>query len=178
VSVFVLGLSCDLATYLVLVIGMQVQTRLLGALPVVGYALVDIGLVYDLGDQLRAFADGVGVWRRQFGARDGIFVAVDDEQAEESPDAVHCKAQDEDGRDEEYEHASPHVGCSGPRTVGDLLFLAADGRRGARGVVEVAWMKTRGGMKSSGFRTDTLRTGRFLSSGGLGGVDEAEKTGV
>ena len=42
-----------------------------------GDALVDVRLVNDLGDQLRALADGGRVWGRQFGAQDGIFPAVD-----------------------------------------------------------------------------------------------------
>lgn len=73
-----------------------------------GDALVDIRLVNDLGDQLRALADSGRVWGRQFGAQNGIFPTVDDEEFQQGPDMVHCKAEQHDGGDQEYGDASPH----------------------------------------------------------------------
>lgn len=69
------------APYLVLVVRVQIQAALLGAFPMCGYALIDVRLVNDLGDQLRAIIDGAGVWRRQLAAEDGIFAAGGDQEA-------------------------------------------------------------------------------------------------
>lgn len=77
---------------LVFVVGMHVDAALLGPLPVFGNAVVDVRLVDDLGNQLRSFADGARVWRREFGAQDGILLAVDDQELEEGPHMVDCEA--------------------------------------------------------------------------------------
>jgi len=109
---------------LVLVIRVQIYTALLRALPVLGNALIDVGLVDDLGDQLWAFDDSAGVGSREFSARNDIFTAIDNEELQEGPDIVYCKAQDYDGDDEEYSNPSSH-GCGVPpffswRTMGAL----------------------------------------------------------
>lgn len=57
---------------------MQVDATLLGALPVLWNALVDVRLVDDLGDQSRLVTDGARVWRRQLAAQYGIFLAGSD----------------------------------------------------------------------------------------------------
>ena len=54
---------------------MQVQAGLLGTLPVRGYALVDVRLVNDFGNQLRLLIDCARVGRRELAAEDGIFTA-------------------------------------------------------------------------------------------------------
>ncbi|KAH9872775.1 hypothetical protein J1614_005169 [Plenodomus biglobosus] len=99
------------APYLVLVVGVQIQAALLRALPVLGYALVDVCLVDDLGDQLGLLADGARIGRRQLAAEDGIFTARGDQQAQQSPDTVDCEAQHQDGDDDEDGDASPHGDC-------------------------------------------------------------------
>lgn len=47
---------------------MEVEAALLRSLPVFRQALIDIGLVNDLGNQLGPLADGAGLGSRQLGA--------------------------------------------------------------------------------------------------------------
>ena len=89
---------------------MQVDAALLGGLPVGGDALVDVRLVDDLGDQLGRMVDCARVWRRQFPAENGVLAAGCDEEAEQSPDAVDGKAEDDGGDEQEDGDASPHRG--------------------------------------------------------------------
>jgi hypothetical protein len=89
---------------------MQVQTALLGALPVCGNALVDVCLVDDLGDQLGAVGDGARVGGWEFAAQNGILATGGDEQAEQGPDAVDGKAEHNDGDENEDGDASSHGG--------------------------------------------------------------------
>jgi hypothetical protein len=96
------------ASYLVLIVGVEVHACLLGLLPHIGYALVDVGLVDDLWDQLRAVVDGARVWRREFAAEDGIFATGSDEQTQQSPDAVYREAEYNNGDEDEYGDASAH----------------------------------------------------------------------
>lgn len=93
---------------LILVVWVQIEAALLGALPVLGNALVDVGLVDNLGDQLRFVVDGVRVWGWEFAAQDCIFAASGDQQAQQRPHAVHCEAQDQDGNEDKNGDASPH----------------------------------------------------------------------
>jgi hypothetical protein len=88
----------------------KIQAGLLRALPVHGYAVVDVRLVNDLGDQLRRLIDGARVWRRELSAENGIFAAGSDQKTEQCPYAVHCEAENDDGDEQEYGDASPH-GC-------------------------------------------------------------------
>ena len=114
VSKRALGRWAGIGAHLVLVVGVLLYAALLGTFPVGGHALVDVCLVDDLGDQLRALADGGRVGGGQFGAQDGILTAVDDEQFQQGPDMVDCKAEQHDGGDQEYGDASPHGGGWGP----------------------------------------------------------------
>ena len=61
--------------YLVLVVGVKIDAALLGTLPVCRNALVDVRLVDNLGDQLRAVAACVRVGGRKLAAENGIFAA-------------------------------------------------------------------------------------------------------
>jgi hypothetical protein len=96
--------------YLVFIVGVQVQTALLGALPVCGNAVVDICLVDDLGNQLGAIGDGARVGGWEFAAQNGILATGGDEQAEQGPDAVDGKAKHHDGDEDEDGDASSHGG--------------------------------------------------------------------
>jgi hypothetical protein len=96
---------------LVLVVGVQVQATLLRALPVCGYAVVDIRLVDDLGNQLGSVVYGARVWRREFGAENSILATGGNKKPQQSPDTVHCEAEDNDSDKYEYGDASPHGGC-------------------------------------------------------------------
>ena len=107
------------------------------------YALIDVGLVNDLGDQLRAFVDGARVWRRQFAAEDGIFAAGGDQQTEQRPYAVHCEPEDDDGDENEYGDASAHGGGGCSAASFCTCFLSSgqgaecDQRSRARSRVEI-----------------------------------------
>jgi hypothetical protein len=96
--------------YLVFIVGVQVQTALLGALPVCGNAVVDICLVDDLGNQLGAVGDGARVGGWEFAAQNGILATGGDEQAEQGPNAVDGKAKHNDGDEDEDGDASSHGG--------------------------------------------------------------------
>ena len=70
-------------THLVLVILMQIHTALLCLPPSLRHGVVDVGLVNDLGDELRPVVDAWGVRGRDVGAVDGVGGAVFDEEGEE-----------------------------------------------------------------------------------------------
>jgi hypothetical protein len=97
-------------SHLVLVVWVQVQTALLRSLPVLRYALVDICLVDDLGDQLRSVVDCARVWRWEFAAEDSIFTACGDKQTKKSPYAVYCESKDQNRHQNEYRDATAHGG--------------------------------------------------------------------
>jgi hypothetical protein len=97
---------------LVLVVWVHIQAALLRALPVRRYAIVDVRLVNDLGNQLRSVVYGARVWRREFAAEDSIFATGSDKQAQQGPHTVHCEAEHDHGDEYEYGDASPHSGCS------------------------------------------------------------------
>lgn len=78
--------------------------------PALRYRLVYVGLVNDFGDQLRAFADGTRVRGWEFGARDAVFGAIDDEEGQQGPYAANQEANYENVEDEENEHALAHRG--------------------------------------------------------------------
>jgi hypothetical protein len=90
----------------------KVDAGLLGPLPVRRDALVDVRLVDNLGDQLRAVAACVRVGGRKLSAEDGIFAASRNQQSQQCPDTVHSEAEHDDGDEYEYGDASPH-GCGG-----------------------------------------------------------------
>lgn len=109
---------------------MEIQAALLRALPVRRDAGVDVRLVYDLRDQLRALADGARVWRWEFGARYGVLAAVDDEQTDEDPDMLHGEAQHEDGGQDEENDALAH---GGGRCCFSFFAVFSSGARSGRG---------------------------------------------
>jgi len=96
---------------LVLVVGVEVQAALLGALPVQRYTVVDVRLVDDLGDQLRRITNRARVGRREFSAENGILAASRNQKTEQCPYAVYREAEDDDGDEQEYGDASPHGCC-------------------------------------------------------------------
>lgn len=89
---------------------MEVQAALLGALPVQWYAVVDVRLVNDLGDQLRRITDRARVGCREFSAENGILASSRNQKTEQCPHAVYREAEDDDGDEQKYGDASPH-GC-------------------------------------------------------------------
>ena len=66
------GAGLDVGPEDVFVVWVQVDAGLLGGEPFVGDGGVDVGLVDDLGDELRAGADEGGVGRGEFGAVDRV----------------------------------------------------------------------------------------------------------
>lgn len=96
---------------LVLVVWVQVQARLLRALPVCRYALIDVRLVNDLGYQLQAVVDGARVGGRKFATENGIFAPGGDQEPKQGPYTVYREAEDDDGDEDEYGDAFPHGGC-------------------------------------------------------------------
>lgn len=94
--------------YNVLIIRMQLNTAALGIPPNLGNGLVFIGLVNDLGNDLRPLLDQTRVGRGKFRAVDGVGGGILDEEGEQGEDGA-----DEDGDynevdNEEDEHASSH----------------------------------------------------------------------
>ena len=81
-------------THLVLVILMQIHTALLCLPPSLGHGVVDIGLMNDLGDELRPVVYSWRIRWRNLGTVNGVGGAVFDEQSEKS----------EDGADEEDDY--------------------------------------------------------------------------
>ena len=75
-------------THLVLIILMQIHTALLSLPPSLRHGVVDVGLVNDLGDELRPVVDAWGIWGRDVGAVDGVGGAVFDEEGEEGEDGA------------------------------------------------------------------------------------------
>lgn len=95
---------------------MKVDAALLGTLPVHRDALVDVRLVDNLGDQLRAVAACVRVGGWKLSAENGIFAASCNQQSQQCPDTVYSEAKHDDCDQYEYSDASPHVcggGCGG-----------------------------------------------------------------
>jgi hypothetical protein len=126
---------------LVLVVGVQVEAALLGALPVRGDALVLVRLVDDFGDQLRALVDGARVWRRELAAEDGVLATGGDQQAEQGPHAVHCEAEDDDGDEHEDGDAALHGGLLRCAAVSfSLAMLGVDQGQGEN-VAGAGWRR-------------------------------------
>ena len=131
-----------MSTDLVFVIRVQLDTRHLRFPPVLGHAVVDVGLMYDFGNQLRHSVDQRGIRRRDFGAVDGVGGAIFNEEGEEGEDAADEEGDDEEVDGEEDGETTTH-GCRGrmaKRTGGStrtlsIARLARDhGERWVRGV--------------------------------------------
>jgi hypothetical protein len=101
----------------------QVDAGLLPFLPLWGYRAVDVGLVDDLGYQLRSVLDEIRAGGRNLGAMNGICGTVFEEERDQSAEGI-----EEEGNYHEIDHqegdgATPH----GART-----FLGGGGRRTVR----------------------------------------------
>lgn len=75
------------------------------------YALVDVRLVNDLGNQLRRLIDSARVGRRELSAENSIFATRSDQKTEQCPHAVYREAEDDYGDEQENGDASPHGCC-------------------------------------------------------------------
>lgn len=72
-------------------------------------AVVDIGLVYYLGNQPREVIDQGGLGGRNFGTVDGICGAILDQEGEKGEDAANEKGNDEGVDDEKNGESATHV---------------------------------------------------------------------
>lgn len=119
-------LTAHMSTDLVFVIRVQLDTRHLRFPPVLGHAVVDVGLMYDFGDQLRHSVDQRGVRSGDFGAVDGVGGAIFNEEGEEGEDAADEEGDDEEVDGEEDGETTTH-GCRGrvaKRTRGSTRTLS------------------------------------------------------
>lgn len=81
-------------THLVLIILMQIQAALLRLPPSLGHGFIDVGLVDDLGYELRPVVNAGRIRGRDLCAVNGVGGAIFEEKGEES----------EDGTDEEDDY--------------------------------------------------------------------------
>ena len=101
-----------LLTDLIFIICVQIDTALLRLAPVLWYAVVDIGLMNDLGDQLRPVFNQWAVGCRDLGAVNGIGRAIFDEEGKESVDRAEQEDDDDGVYDQEYDETATHcIGC-------------------------------------------------------------------
>lgn len=99
------------ATDLVLVILMQIHAGLLRLAPDFGDALVDVRLMYDLGDQLRPCLDEGRIRGGDFGMLDDVLGAIFDQKGQEGEAGVDEESDDEDVDQQENDQSTPHDGC-------------------------------------------------------------------
>lgn len=97
-------------THHVLIIRVQIDTRLLARLPLLGDGGVDVGLVDDLGDELGAVVDEIGAGGGDLGAVDGVGRAVLEQQGDQSAEGIDEEADDQQVDDEEDDGTTPHGG--------------------------------------------------------------------
>jgi hypothetical protein len=173
----------DNGPYLVLVVGVEVDAALLGALPALRNAFVDVRLVNDFGNELRRMVDCARVGRGQLSAKDGILPAGGDQKAKQCPDTVNGETEDQGGHEQEDGDASPHVGGCCRRQVsfssGVVVYGAKAGReacsrgRGRRGKEVVAGSQVRRQRRSipvPGGREDEKRGRAGAIKAGRGGL--------
>ena len=87
---------------------MKVDARLLPGLPLHRYTLIDIRLMYDLGNQLRLIINEIAARRRDFRSRDGICGAVFEEEGDERAEGVEEEADYHKVDNEEDDGSAPH----------------------------------------------------------------------
>lgn len=95
-------------TYDILIILMQVYTRLLTRLPLLWYRAIDVRLMYNLRYQLCLLVDHVRARRGDLGAVDGICGAGDEEEGDECAEGVEEEADDDQVDDQEDDRAAAH----------------------------------------------------------------------
>jgi hypothetical protein len=98
-------------TDLIFIVIVQVYTRLLARLPFRWDCGVDVGLMYDLGYQLRSIVDEIRSWRRNLWAVDGICSAVFEEKGYERAEGIQEGAYDYEVYYEEDDGSASH--CEG-----------------------------------------------------------------
>ena len=76
------------STHLILIILMHIDTALLRLPPPLRHRIINISLVYNLGNQLRAIVDQGGVWSGYFSGVDSVCGAVFDEKGQKSEDGA------------------------------------------------------------------------------------------
>ena len=94
--------------YLVFVVFMKVNTRLLPLLPLHWDTRIDICLMNDLGDQLRPIIDEIRTWRWDLRSRNGVCGAVFEEEGDECAECVEEETNDHQVDDEEDDRSAPH----------------------------------------------------------------------
>lgn len=77
-----------LRTHLVLIIRMQIYATFLSLPPSLGHGVIDIGLVNDLGYELRPVVNAWRIRGRDLGTVNGVGGAIFDEESEESEDGA------------------------------------------------------------------------------------------
>lgn len=87
---------------------MKIDTTLLGSFPVFGDRLVLVGLVNNLGDDLRSRLDQAGVRRRNVRTVNSIGGRILEQQRQESKDTSDEKGDNEDIDEDEDQDASTH----------------------------------------------------------------------
>ena len=97
-------------TYHVLVVLMEVNASLLSNLPLLGDRAVDVGLVDDLGDDLRPVLQEVGARGGDLGAVDGICRPVLEQQRDQRAEGIEEEGDDDEVDHEERDGSSPHDG--------------------------------------------------------------------
>lgn len=90
---------------------MHLYAAVARANPYLGYALVLVGLVDDLGDQLGPQVDEAGVDPGELDVLDSVIGGILDEQGEQGEDAADEEEDDDRVDEEEDEQAAPHGDC-------------------------------------------------------------------
>ena len=94
---------------------MYVYTAPLCLPPLLGHGVIDIGLVYDFGDQLWAVLDERGIGSRYFGGMNSVGGAIFNEEGEEGEDGTEQEDDNNGVDDEEDGEAATHCGCGWAR---------------------------------------------------------------
>lgn len=103
-----LGAGGRIGTYHVGVVFVEVNARLLPALPLLRYRGIYVGLVNDLGDQLWSVLEQVRAWGGDLGAVDGICRRVLEQQRDEGAEGIEEEADDQEIDHQEDEGSTPH----------------------------------------------------------------------
>ena len=99
------------ATYNVFVVRVQVDAALLSIPPHFWNRLILVGLMDNLGDNLRPLFDQTRVWRREFRAMNGVGRGIFHQQRQECKNAANQEGKDDKIGDQENQETSPH--CEG-----------------------------------------------------------------
>lgn len=110
---------------------MQLDTRPLRLPPVLGHAVVDVGLVDDFRDQLGQIVDQRGIGGGDLRAVDGVGGAIFNQEGEEGEDAADEEGDDEEVDGEEDGETTTHD-CRGGGKQDEDSTTAVSGARLAR----------------------------------------------